>query len=628
MLKEYLNPTLEPQLIQRYAQFRIRRLLQIASFTLAGLVVATFISHGITQVIFATGCLTLLGATAFAVKQRPLAAAYMLLWSMAIMLSVLSYTGAGMLDYALLGYPGLLMYAAILGSIGLFYLLLLFVLSSCAVLTWLTLSGHLVPHPQILSWYDLVFVFIIFIVTAVSVYLMVKDMRQLMQSLQTENAKVKRSRAQIERQAHHDLLTNLPNRVYGERLFQQQLQFCRSQRMELAVLFLDLDNFKPVNDALGHSAGDLLLTQLADRLRSALTDNQYVIRFGGDEFLFLIPCAHQHKELGQLASAIIAETIKPFEIMQTQIEVSGSLGIALAPDDGDDFGTLCRKADLAMYKAKEDGRNTYRFYDNTLDQANVDKFNLLQRMRLALKAQQFVLYYQPKVSLNTQQVTAIEALLRWPQQDGSYISPADFIPLAESSGVINELGAWVIYEACRACARLRQQGFSQLTVAVNLSYVQFKNAKLLALVTDALHQANLPASALEFELTESLLIGDNDFIKSQLNALSRLGVTFAIDDFGTGYSNLGYLRSFNATVLKIDRSFIATLCQSERDEPLVKAMVQIASSLGLKTVAEGIENAETAQRLQMLGCDEGQGYYWAPALPEPRLVDYLRQQQQ
>ena len=626
MLKEYLNPTLEPQLIQRFAQFRIRRLLQIASFTLVGLLIATFISHGITQVIFATGCLALLGAIAFAVKQQPLPAAYMLLWSMVIMLSVLSYTGAGMLDYALLGYPGLLMYAAILGSIRLFYLLLLFVLGSCSVLTWLTLTGHMVPHPQILSWYDLVFVFIIFIVTAVSVYLMVKDMRQLMQALQTENAKVKHSRAQIERQAHHDLLTNLPNRVYGERLFEQQLQFCRAQQLELALLFLDLDNFKPVNDALGHSAGDMLLTQLAERLRSALTENQYVVRFGGDEFLFLIPCAQRHQELGQLAGAIIAETIKPFEIMQTQIEVSGSLGIAVAPNDGDDFGTLCRKADLAMYKAKADGRNTFRFYDKTLDQANIDKFNLLQSMRLAIKARKFSLYYQPKVSLNTQHVTSIEALLRWPQPDGSYISPADFIPLAESSGVINELGAWVIYEACQTCARLRQQGFNHLTVAVNLSYVQFKKGKLLTLVTDALHQASLPASALELELTESLLIGDDEFVKSQLDALSQLGVTFAIDDFGTGYSNLGYLRSFNATVLKIDRSFIASLCQSERDEPLVKAIVQIASSLGLKTVAEGIENAETAKRLQLLGCDEGQGYYWAPALPEPRLLDYLRLQ--
>jgi len=626
MLKKYFRPTLEPDLIERFSQFRMRRLIQIAGFTLIGLLIAAFISYGIAQLLFITGCIALICSIGFSVNKRPLPAAYILLWSMTIMLSALAFLGAGMLDYALLGYPGLLMYAAILGSVALFYSLLLFVLATCTLLTWLTLSGLLVPHTQVLSWFDLIFVFIILTVTAMSVYLMVKDMRNLMKVLHQENIKVKHSRVKIERLAHYDLLTGLPNRVFGEQLYLQQLNYCQEKQLQLAVLFLDLDNFKPVNDALGHSAGDILLSQLSSRLNSCLNEQQHVIRFGGDEFLFLVPYEQSTDSLTVLANRIITETVKPFNIMHTQLQISGSVGIAVASADDDEFSVLCRKADMAMYKAKEDGRNTFRFYDSHMDQANVDKFNLLQNLRSAINSRQFSLYYQPKISLRSGQITSVEALLRWQQADGRFVSPTEFIPLAESSGLITELGAWVIDEACQACARIRRQGYPHLRIAVNLSYVQFKNGQLEHVIKQALQRAALPASSLELELTESLLIDDDDFIKRQLDALSTLGVTFAIDDFGTGYSNLSYLRSFNATTLKIDRSFIMSLCQSERDEPLVKAIIQMAASLGLKTVAEGIEDAQTAQLLTQLGCDEGQGYYWAPALPEQSILTMLNTQ--
>lgn len=608
---------------RQFSYFRIRRLLQITGFTLLGLILAVAVSSGTTQLLLLAGCIALLIAGGFALKQQALVSAYILLWSMALMLSALAYASGGLRDLALLGYPGLLVYAAILGSVGLFYSLLLFVMLFCTFLTWLTLTGQLQPFIPPLGWQHLVFVAVIMLVTGFSVFLMVRDMRLLMHSLQLENAKVRINRREIERLAHHDPLTGLPNRILGEQLYHQTLSYCLQQQRQLAVLFLDLDNFKPVNDSLGHSAGDVLLRELAARLKNTLSQDQQVIRFGGDEFLFLVPCTSDITALNTLALELIAEVAKPFNIMQTNVTVSGSIGIALAPIDGNEFNVLCRKADLAMYKAKEDGRNTVRQYDDKLDQDNANKFNLQQRLRQAIRQHAFVLYYQPQIDLHTQQISSVEALLRWPQTDGSFVSPAEFIPVAEQCGLIGELGNWVLAQACLACARLRRQGFSQLKVAVNLSYVQFKNEQLELTIQHALLDANLPASALELELTESLLISDTELVQKQLNNLSKLGVTFAIDDFGTGYSNLGYLRSFNATTLKIDRSFISSLGVSSRDEPLVQAIINMAKGLGLKTVAEGIENKATAQLLTSLGCDEGQGYYWSAAVPEDKLPALL-----
>ncbi|KAJ1411414.1 EAL domain-containing protein, partial [Ochromonadaceae sp. CCMP2298] len=460
-----------------------------------------------------------------------------------------------------------------------------------------------------------------------SVYILVHDIKRLMLSLQRENAKVQQSRAEIQHLAHHDTLTNLPNRLYGEELFSQSLLDCKQKQQNLALLFIDLDNFKPVNDALGHAAGDKLLEQLTQRLSNILAPEHYLIRFGGDEFLLLAPLSNDRRQLDQLAETLIQECSSAFEILQNQVVISASLGIACAPKDGTDFKQLCRKADIAMYQAKQDGRNTYHYYNDSLDKVSDDKFKLLQLLRPALTESQFKLYYQPMVTLSTDAITTVEALLRWPQPDGSMINPDIFIPIAESSGLINELGKWVLQQACMYCAEQRRQGFSNLRVAVNLSIMQFKDGHLQNTVETALYEAGLSPEALELELTESLLIDETDQIEKQLTALSKLGITIAIDDFGTGYSNLGYLRNFNATTLKIDRTFITSLCVAEHDESLVKAIISMAASLGLKTVAEGIEDEVTLKKLITLGCDVGQGYYWTKPVPGDVLSELLRNHQ-
>ena len=630
MNRKQLAHSLSSQLVlenDTYQLIRRHRIMQISMVIAMGLMVSLLVARSITITIFSAGLCCVLLAFLLAYKHKAMASAYVLLSSMAAMLSALALTGAGLYDMAILGFPVLLIFAAILGGVGLFLTTLIFVITLCALIGWLTLQGFITPNSPTTSTAHLLFIMVIFVITGFSVYILVYDIKRLMNSLQRENAKVRRSKSKIEHLAHHDTLTNLPNRLYGEELFTLALNQCLQNNQSLAILFIDLDNFKPVNDALGHAAGDKLLKQLTQKLKDSMAPEQYLIRFGGDEFLVLAPYSGCSEQLDQLAANLIQQSASVFDILQTQVVVSASVGIASSPQDGSDFKQLCRKADIAMYKAKENGRNTYHFYHDSLDQEADDKFKLLQRLRPAIEEQQFQLYYQPIYDLKSLQITSIEALLRWPQANGGMISPAQFIPITESSGLINQLGAWVLEEAFLFCAGQRQKGHTELRVAVNISVVQLKGGKLQTQLENALKLSGLPADAVVLEITESVLIDDADKIQKQLNELSQAGIRIAIDDFGTGYSNLSYLRNFHATKLKIDRSFVQSLGTSDKDEPLVKAIISMASSLGLKTVAEGVEDSVTLQKLAALDCDYGQGFYWSKPLPGDELSELLAAQQ-
>jgi diguanylate cyclase (GGDEF)-like protein len=611
-----------------FSEIRRQRLMQICAVTAIGLLATLLVARGITFIIFSVGLSFLVLALGFAFKHKPLTSAYILSVSMTVMLFSLALTGAGLFDLAILGYPGLLIFAAILGGLGLFISVLLFITAQCAVIAWLIMQGIVIPNIPTLSWSHLVFIVVIFVVTGFSVFVLVRDIKHLMTSLHRENIKVQKSQIEIQHLAHHDPLTKLPNRFYAEKLFLDCLNNYQDTQQNLAVLFIDLDNFKPVNDALGHAAGDILLEQLTQRLSGSLLPNQCLTRFGGDEFLLLAPFNENQAQLDQLAETLIQQCAKEFNILDNQVVISASIGIARAPKDGTEFKQLCRRADIAMYQAKQDGRSTYHYYDTSLEKASDDKFKLLQLMRTAINEQQFKLYYQPMINLSTGKVVTVEALLRWPQPDGSMILPDHFIPIAESSGLINSLGRWVIEEACQYCAQQRRAGIDELRVAVNVSVIQFKDGHLHQIVSNALTNAGLPADGLELELTESLLIDEAEHIQNQLIALSKLGITIAIDDFGTGYSNLGYLRKFKATTLKIDRSFITKLSINITDEPLVNGIINLASSLGLKTVAEGIEDEATLNKLVAMGCNIGQGFYWSKPIPGDELDTFIREHEQ
>ncbi|MEP2652671.1 MAG: diguanylate cyclase, partial [Paraglaciecola sp.] len=475
-----------------FGDIRRHRLMQVSIVSSLSLIASMLVAINITLVILAIGLTCLLVSVYFAYKQKVMASAYILLGSLTAMLFSLALTGAGLLDLAILGYPSLLIFAAILGGGGLFLSMLVFTILQCILLAWLTLSNIITPNVPILSWSHLIFTLVIFIVTGFSVYILVRDIKRLMLSLHRENTKVQESQRKIQHLAHHDPLTNLPNRLYGEVLFRQSLKNCHKNQQELALLFFDLDNFKPVNDVLGHVAGDQLLKELALRLTETLQPNQHLIRFGGDEFLVLAPHSNGLPYLTKLANELINQCSAVFNIQHTQVTVSASLGIACTSLHGANFKQLCRKADIAMYKAKEAGRSTLHFYDNSLDKASDEKFKLLQRLRPAITEKQFTLYYQPMVNIKSGEVITVEALLRWPQLDGSIITPEQFIPLAESSGLINELGAWVIQEACAFCARQRRQGHHKLRVAINLSVIQFRDGNLQNTIETALQKANLP----------------------------------------------------------------------------------------------------------------------------------------
>lgn len=606
---------------------RAQRLLQISGVTLIGLLAASIFSRGTTKPIIILGAVGTAVSAWLAWRKMGLASATILLTDLMVMLSTLVWVSGGVHDIAMLGYPALLVFAALLGNSALFKWLLFLILSYCSYIVVLTVQGKFEMVFPPMTYAHLIYVNVIFIVTGFSVYLLVRDLQRLMESLRDENLRVREREHTIVQLANQDQLTGLPNRRYAEEYFADLVRQAQIKDQKLIVYFFDLDNFKPVNDSLGHAAGDILLRELAERLRNLAGPDDVLCRFGGDEFIWFKMVHYKNKNhkhiINQAAQDLLDAALQPFSIMENKVDISGSVGIALFPEHGNTFSDICRSADLAMYNAKTKGRNTFSYYDEELNRVSIDKYQMLKRIREGIEKEEFQIWYQPKFCLNDRSVSGCEALIRWPQADGSFIRPDEFIPLAESSGLIAELGYWVLKRACLDCATWRSQGYDA-RVAVNVSYVQFRNGTLPKLVEQTLADSGLPANFLELELTESLLISDEDDIQEQLDRLTGMGVTIAIDDFGTGYSNLGYLRRFNASKLKIDKSFVTALGVSDRDEPLVRAMIQMAHSLNLQTIAEGVETEECAQKLITLGCDIGQGYLWSPAIPMDKWLEYLK----
>src|SRR6516225_1220033 len=452
-------------------------------------------------------------------------------------------------------------------------------------------------------------------VTCAIAWLMASDMRSALDAVHAQNAQMAATQARMELMATHDALTGLPNRSLARDRFEQAAAIARRAGHGVAMLYLDLDNFKNVNDTLGHGSGDTLLMQVSERLRAMLRTADTVARLGGDEFLLLIPEVSEDYAVGDIASKVVAGLMAPFDVIGMEIFSGCSLGVTLFPDDGADFDSLLKKADIAMYRAKESGRNAYRFWDGEMNASVVEHVELLSAMRAALAQGEFTLAYQPQFDLRTGRLIGAEALIRWRHPDKGPISPARFIPLAERSGLIVPIGDWVLQEACAQAQRWRAAGWTDLTISVNVSPVQFRRGSVEASVAQALAASGLPSAKLELELTESLLIQDSLALAESLASLRRLGVRFAIDDFGTGYSNLAYLKRFEVERLKIDQTFVRRLTDDVQDQAIVRAIVQMASSLNLYTVAEGVEDEATLALLGDLGCQQGQGFHWSPAVP-------------
>ena len=434
----------------------------------------------------------------------------------------------------------------------------------------------------------------------------------------------KEAQARIEFMALHDALTRLPNRAFlVERLGRMQAQAARAQHA-LAVLFLDLDNFKNINDSLGHHAGDRLLREIARRLSATVRQADMVARLGGDEFVVVLAEIAEPEDAARVAAKLLDTVAAPLALDGHTVSVSCSIGIGLYPDDGDDADLLIRCADVAMYHAKGNGRSNYQFFAHSMSARSLEALNQESLLRDALAGDQFVLHYQAQVDAVSGQLTGMEALLRWQHPTEGLVGPARFIDFAEKRGLIASIGRWVVARACRQLKAWHDAGHPRVPVAVNLSAVEFRQVDLVASIDAALRDAGLAPEYLEIELTESVLLDTAGAIGDRMRALKALGVRLAIDDFGTGYSSLAYLKRYPIDRLKVDRSFVQDTPNDADDVAIVTAILQMAQALKLATVAEGVETMAQLNLLRNLGCSDCQGYLISRPVPALEMEAFLR----
>ena len=433
----------------------------------------------------------------------------------------------------------------------------------------------------------------------------------------------KRSDERVSHMAFHDDLTKLPNRLMLSQRLDQALSRHRRAGTELAILFMDLDRFKVINDSLGHEIGDVLLRQVADRLRAQSREGDTVARMGGDEFVVLIENYESVTNVSIRAQRLVEQLSAPYVLGGTDCHVTVSIGISVFPTDGSDSQALLKAGDVAMYRAKDTGRNNYLYYSPSMNVHTVERLALESDLRHALERNELILHYQPKVELATGLICGIEALLRWRHPHRGLVPPLDFIPLAEETGLIVPIGEWVLATACARTKAWQDQGFPNLDVAVNLSARQFSDPMLLPNVTRIIRASGLDPSSLELEITESLVMSHGANAVAVLERLKSIGVHIAIDDFGTGYSSLAYLKRFPIDTLKVDRSFIRDITADSGDRKITRAIIAMAHSLKLKVVAEGVETEDQLKFLQSQHCDAVQGYFLHRPLPEADVAAVL-----
>jgi len=417
--------------------------------------------------------------------------------------------------------------------------------------------------------------------------------------------------------ATHDSLTGLPNRMMFNHLLSHSIQSAKRYQKQLAVLFIDLDRFNIINDTLGHDTGDLLLQVVASRLKQNLRAADVVARLGGDEFVILIEEVNNSNQLEVVAKKILSAVMTPVTILSEEVRVTGSVGISVFPKDGQDTQTLMKNADSAMSFAKEDGKNTFKFYSSYIHSHTVERFSIENNLRFALERNELKLFYQAKVDFKTGLITGVEALLRWDSAALGSITPTQFIPVAEETGLIVPIGRWVIKTACAQNVAWQKQALTPVCMAVNLSLRQLLDEDLLTDIRKALTDSGMAPNLLELEITESMVMYKPEKIINTLLKIKNLGVRLAIDDFGAGYSSLSQMRYFPVNTLKIDRSFIRNIPKDSEDKAITQAIIKMGKTLSLSVVAEGVETKEQMEFLREQSCDEMQGFYFSkPVAPE------------
>jgi diguanylate cyclase (GGDEF)-like protein len=433
-----------------------------------------------------------------------------------------------------------------------------------------------------------------------------------------------RADERIEYLASHDSLTNLPNREMFNGMLRRAIDAAERYQRRFAVLFIDLDRFKVINDSLGHDAGDMLLVEIGGRLRRALRSSDGVARLGGDEFVVILEEATERYHVERIAGELLSVLSQPMQLSGHECHTTASIGIAMYPSDGTDIQTLTKNADMAMYLAKEDGKNGFRFFNKEAKAQSIERLTMESALRRALERGQLSLHYQPKIDMASGQITGVEALSRWNHPELGAVSPAQFIPLAEETGLIVPIGRWVLSEACAQNMAWQRRGLRPVTMAVNLSPRQFADAHLLHDIDEALLASGMSPVLLQLEVTESMVMRNVSRAIKVLDAIQSRGIRLAIDDFGTGYSSMSLMKQFPIDTIKIDRSFVRDLPVDSEDQAIAQAIISMGKALGMTVIAEGVETPDQEAFLRNHACDEMQGFLFSKPLPAKQLADLLR----
>ena len=549
----------------------------------------------------------------------------------------------GIADESLLVFPGLLIFSAVIANFRLAIFLLFIMVCNVFAIGYVNDAGMYTNKALESNLNNAFLTNATLVLITFSVSLLAVQIHKLLLKLDEENKQVKQSQKEIQRLLNHDTLTGLPNRVLAKEFFNKQHAINSRQGSNTLIMFLDMDDFKSINENLGHAIGDDYLKALSVKLVQQISESDTVCRVAGDEFVIIAKHSTNEKSnlLAQKILDCLQEPIHLSSNLQDQINIaadpkltsihytnqvtlSASIGIAVAPSDGSDFESLYNKADLAMYKAKESGRNNYCYYHADMASGNNKKLSIVQALRSALANNELSIHYQSKQLLDTAAITGAEALLRWHHPELGCVPPDEFIPLAERSGIICEIGDWVLEQSIMTCKHWQSLGFTELSISVNISAIQLKRGNFEQTVINALQKYQLEGRFLILELTESILLDMHGKLAESMHIIQSHNVRLAIDDFGTGYSNLGYLKKFNVSMLKIDRSFVSQIIECDHDYAIVKAIIDMSNSLNINTVAEGIETREIADKLSQLGCKIGQGYLWNKPMPNAEFIDVIK----
>ena len=617
----------ETPVINQQNPTAIRRIKEIVYCTIFIITAALLFTYFLDQSKKTMLLLVLDGLLMFGlfsiIKRNKLALAKKLyLWSNLVVISYFFWDKGGLLSSAvILVYPIFLMVSALIASSKTFFSVYIFTIALIVFLSIEAINNNQNVMVSEFGYWEMFVVIFFLSASAYTAWSFNRDMRFALKKLKTEMANVKQSQSEIERLIHFDPLTGLSSRLDSTEKYDILKSELNGDSDQIAFLFIDVDNFKAINDYYNHAAGDEVLKNMGNRLLELAQENDVACRLSGDEFLLII-VRPKNYDIKNYTQQLLKSVSKPLEVAGNNIEITVSVGVSFYDHTLDEsFDDILKRADLAMYRAKNIGKNNCSFYDEALYLELSRKVRIVAGVKAALKNDDFELYLQPKVDIETGRIKSAEALIRWVRNNPENFSPDEFIPLIESSDLICGLGEWVISKACALCKEFHDNGYNDLTIAVNVSSAQFVMSDLEKIIIRELQVSQLEPKYLELEITEHTLFQDDKDVIDELSRIKDLGVTLSIDDFGTGYSNLSYLTKFKMDTLKIDRSFVTDINTASDNYAIVDGIIKMAKALGLKIVAEGVETDQEWDVLKTLGCDIGQGYVWSKPLPS---CDFLK----